>query len=178
MKRLAVYCGSSDDAPESYYAMARTLGSAMAERGIELVYGGGKVGLMGACADACLEAGGRVVGVIPEKLAAREVAHPGCTELFVVTGMHARKQMMISLADAYLALPGGFGTLEELSEVLTWKQIGYHSKPIGILNLGGYYDGLLQWVEHAAKVGFVRPQHRGLFAVIERVEDALSQLGF
>lgn len=162
LKRVCVFCGSSPGARPAYAEAARAMGRALAERGIGLVYGGGKVGLMGVVADAVLKAGGEVVGVIPEALLAREVGHGGVTELRVVRSMHERKATMADLSDAFVALPGGFGTWEEYCEVLTWAQLGIHPKPCGILNVAGYYDPLLALVDHAVSEGFVRPGHRTL----------------
>lgn len=161
-KRLCVYCGSSNHVDEIYRQAARDLGQQLVQRGIDLVFGGGRVGLMGTVADAVLDAGGRVYGVIPEKLQALELGHQGCTELFVVDGMHARKMMMAQLADAFIAMPGGWGTLEELFEATTWTQLNFHHKPVGLLNTNGYYDHLLAWVRHASHEGFIRSEHRDL----------------
>lgn len=163
--RLCIYCGSSDDVDPGYLATAREFGALLARRGIDLVFGGGRVGLMGAAADGALAAGGRVYGVIPRKLMDLEVGHTGCTELFVVTGMHARKNLMASLADAFVALPGGWGTLEELFEVTTWTLLGYHDKPVGLLNTAGYYDDLLAFLARAEAERFVRPADRGVLQV-------------
>jgi len=161
-KRVGVFCGSSRDVDEVYFAAARHVGEDLARRGIGVVYGGGKIGLMGAVADAVLEAGGEAIGVIPESLRALEVGHEGLTELFVVESMHARKAMMAQMSDAFIGLPGGWGTLEELAEVTTWTQLNYHLKPVGLLNVAGYYDRLLGFIRHAADEGFIRPPHREL----------------
>lgn len=166
-RRIAVYCGSSDDVAPRYFDLARAVGRTLAEREIGVVYGGGRVGLMGAVADAALDAGGAVFGVIPRRLQDREVGHTGLTELFIVDSMHARKAMMTHLSDGFVALPGGFGTLEEIVEVATLSMLGYHHKPVGLLDVGGYYRHLLAWVDHAADEGFVRPQHRALFQVAD-----------
>lgn len=162
MKRLAVYCGSASPADPIYIETARHIGRSFAERGIGLVYGGGRLGLMGAVADACLEAGGEVIGVIPEALVSGEVAHRGCTELHVVANMHERKAMFTKLSDGFVTIPGGVGTMDELWEAMSWAQLGYHDKPVGLLNVAGYYDGLIAFADHMAKVGFVRPQHAGI----------------
>ncbi len=154
---ICVYCGSRHGAHAAYTGAARELGTAIGSRGWQLVYGGGKVGLMGEVADATLAAGGRVIGVIPESLQKLEVGHPGLTELHVVPTMHLRKQMMAERADAFIALPGGIGTLEELYEVWTWRQLGYHDQPIGLLNVRGYYDDLLRFMAHTVKEGFLAP---------------------
>ncbi len=161
-RRVAVFCGSSDRVGSGYRDAARQFGRLLAERGIDLVYGGGRVGLMGEVADGALSAGARVYGVIPERLRAREVAHPGLTELFVVTSMHARKQIMSVMADGFVVLPGGFGTLDETFEAVTWTQLGYHRKPVGLLDVGGFFERLVGFLDHAAAEGFVRPVHRDL----------------
>jgi uncharacterized protein (TIGR00730 family) len=152
---ICVYCGSRHGKRPAYTAAARALGTAIGSRGWQLVYGGGKVGLMGEVADATMAAGGRVVGVIPESLKQREVEHRGLDELHVVPTMHLRKQMMAERADAFIALPGGIGTLEELYEVWTWRQLGYHRNPIGLLNTEGYYDDLLRFMRHSVDEGFL-----------------------
>lgn len=162
---LCVYCGSRHGARASYAAAARTLGRAVGERGWQLVYGGGGVGLMGEVADAALAAGARVIGVIPESLKRREVGHSGLHELHVVPTMHLRKQMMAERASAFVALPGGIGTLEELYEVWTWRQLGYHDKPVGLLNTGGHYDALLAFIGHAAAAGYISAAQRALLQV-------------
>lgn len=162
LKRVCVFCGSSPGARPEYAEAARAMGRALVERGVGLVYGGGKVGMMGVLADTVLEEGGEVVGVIPEGLLAREVGHPGLTELHVVGSMHERKARMADLSDAFMALPGGFGTWEEYCEVLTWSQLGIHPKPCGILDVAGYYTPLLAFIDHAVAEGFVRPAHREL----------------
>ena len=163
-RRIAVYCGSSEAVAPEWKAVARAFGGLLAERGIGVVYGGGRVGLMGEVADGALAAGGEVYGVIPAKLQGLEVGHTGVTELFVVDSMHARKAMMAHLSDGFVALPGGFGTLEEIIEVTTLSILNYHHKPVGLLNVAGYFDHLLRWIEHAADLGFVRPQHRHILA--------------
>jgi uncharacterized protein (TIGR00730 family) len=152
---IAVYCGSRHGERAAYTRAARTLGQAIGERGWQLVYGGGKVGLMGEVADATLAAGGRVVGVIPEALMQREVGHADLTELHVVPDMHTRKRLMAERADVFIALPGGIGTLEELYEVWTWRQLSYHQKPMGLLNTDGFYDGLLAFMQHTVDQGFL-----------------------
>jgi uncharacterized protein (TIGR00730 family) len=162
LKRVCVYCGSSIGARREYAAAARSLGQILSKRKLELVYGGGNIGLMGVLADAVMQSGGRVIGVIPESLVAKEVAHKGLTELRVVKSMHERKAMMVSLADAFVAMPGGFGTFEEFCEVLTWAQLGLHRKPHGLLNVAGFYDRFLDFLDHAVEEQFIRPVHRGL----------------
>lgn len=161
-RRICIYCGSSSGRDPRFVETAREVGRHLADLGIAVVYGGGKVGLMGEVADAALRAGGQVLGVIPQKLRDVEVGHEGLTELFVVDSMHARKMMMAQLSDAFVALPGGLGTLEEIFEVVTWSMLGYHDKPCGLLNLYGYFDPLLAFLDHAQGQGFVRPQHRPL----------------
>jgi uncharacterized protein (TIGR00730 family) len=157
-----VFCGSSRGRREAYFAAARETGAELARRGIGLVFGGGSVGLMREVADAALAGGGEVIGVIPEALVAMEVAHHGLADLRIVGSMHERKALMAELADAFVALPGGFGTLEEFCEVLTWSQLGLHAKPCGLLNVEGYYDPLLALFDHAVEERFVHPQHRGM----------------
>ena len=155
MKRIAVYCGSATPENQIYVNVAREIGKALARRGIGVVYGGGRLGLMGAVADSALEAGGEVIGIIPEALVGAEVAHRGCTELHVVENMHERKRIMAEHADAFLALPGGIGTMEEFFEVWTWRQLGYHNKPVGLLNMDGFYDSLLTFLNSAVSSGFM-----------------------
>jgi uncharacterized protein (TIGR00730 family) len=160
MNRVCVFCGSNSGARASYSAAATLMGEVLGRRGMQLVYGGGHIGLMGAVADAVLGAGGRVIGVIPEALVARELAHRGVQDLRVVASMHERKALMAELADGFVALPGGFGTLEEFCEVLTWGQLGLHRKPCGILNIDGYYDALLKQFDLGATEGFIPLPHR------------------
>ncbi len=162
LKRVCVFCGSSPGVRPGYAAAARAMGTLLAERGIALVYGGGRVGLMGIVADAAMAAGGEVTGVIPEGLMAREVGHAGVTELRVVRSMHERKALMADLSDAFVALPGGFGTWEEYFEVLTWAQLGIHPKPCGLLDAEGFYDHLLAFLDHAVQERFLRAEHRAL----------------
>jgi len=162
---LCVYCGSSSGRIETYANAARELAQAMAERNIRLVFGGGRVGIMGAVADEVLRLGGRAVGVIPESLVRKELAHTGLTELHVTPSMHARKTLMAELADGFVALPGGIGTFEEIFEVWTWAQLGFHGKPCGLLNVAGYYDGLSTFLDHAANEQFVRADQRKMLIV-------------
>ena len=157
--RLCIFCGSSTGLNPAFAAAARALGAALAARQIGLVYGGGNVGLMGILADTTLEAGGEVTGVIPHALVAREIAHRGVTHLHVVNSMHERKAMMAELADGFIAMPGGFGTLEEFCEAVTWTQLGVHAKPCGLLNVDGFYDALLAFFAHALGQEFLRPTH-------------------
>jgi uncharacterized protein (TIGR00730 family) len=176
MKRLAVYCGSATPADPRYIEAARAVGHAFAEQGIGLVYGGGRLGLMGAVADAVLAGGGEVVGVIPTALVDAEVAHKGCTELHVVDTMHQRKQLFTDLSDGFVTIPGGTGTMDELWEAMSWAQLGYHMKPVGLLNVAGYYDGLLQFWAKMGETGFVRPQHRGLLIHSDDLGDLLTKM--
>jgi len=162
MKRICVFCGSNAGARSEYAEAARALATVLAERKLGIVYGGGNVGLMGVLADAALARGGEVIGVIPQKLVDKEVAHRGVTELLVVETMHERKALMNDLSDAFIALPGGFGTLDEFFEVLTWSQLGFHGKPCALLNVAGYYDGMLAMLDHAVTERFLRPAHREL----------------
>ncbi|MDR2839248.1 MAG: TIGR00730 family Rossman fold protein [Azonexus sp.] len=167
MKRLCVFCGSSEGHAPLYRAAAEHLGRLLARRGVELVYGGGNIGLMGALADACLAAGGTVIGVIPQALTGKEVAgkkvdHRALTRLEVVDSMHTRKARMAELADGFIALPGGFGTLEEFCEILTWGQLGFHGKPMGLLNINHFYDPLLAMFDRAVADGFLRPENRAM----------------
>ena len=162
LRRVCVYCGSSDAVRDEYRETARGMGRALAGRGLTLVFGGGGTGLMGALADAVLQAGGHVVGVIPQGFNTPKLAHNGLTELRVVSSMHERKAVMADLADAFVALPGGFGTFEELFEILTWAQVGLHQRPIGVLNALGYFDPLLALIEHARREGFIYAEHRSL----------------
>ena len=157
---VCVFCGSKAGSRPEYTQAAQTMGRLLAARRIRLVFGGGNSGLMGAIADACMSAGGEVVGVMPEVLVERENAHPGVTKLHVVRSMHERKALMAALADAFIVMPGGFGTLEEVFEIATWQQIGLHAKPFGFLNVAGYYEPLLKLADHAAAEGFLRLEHR------------------
>jgi uncharacterized protein (TIGR00730 family) len=162
MKTLAVYCGAAHGVNPVYADAARLLARAMVDHNISLVYGGGKVGLMGVIADEVLRLGGEATGVIPRALVEREVGHAGLTRLFVVKDMHERKAMMADLSEGFIAMPGGMGTLEELFEMVTWAQLGIHAKPIGLLNVSGFYDGLRAFVGHQVAEGFVRPEHEDL----------------
>jgi uncharacterized protein (TIGR00730 family) len=173
---VCVFCGSSAGARPSYSEAARRVGTALAGHGLGLVYGGGRVGLMGVVADAVLAAGGRAVGVIPEALAGKEVAHAGLTELHVVAGMHERKAMMAARSAGFLMLPGGIGTFEEFFEVLTWAALGLHARPIGLLNVEGYFDPLLALLDHAAAERFVRPEQLAPLAVSDRPEAIVADL--
>jgi uncharacterized protein (TIGR00730 family) len=165
MRRVCVYAGSNPGSDPVYADAARALATAMAERNIGLVFGGGKVGLMGVLADTILEHGGEAIGVMPQALIDREIGHPGLTDLKVVDSMHERKAQMAELADGFIAVPGGIGTLEELIEVYTWSQLGIHDKGCGVLNTRGYYDGLAKFLDHAVQEGFLRAQHRAVLKV-------------
>jgi uncharacterized protein (TIGR00730 family) len=176
IKRLCVYCGSALGVRDSYREGAMALGGLIAQRGIELVYGGGHVGLMGAVADGALAAGGHVIGVIPRALMERELGHTGIQDLRVVADMHERKMTMADLADAFVAMPGGWGTLEELTEMLTWLQLGIHAKPIGLLNIDGYFDGFLTFADQMIAERFVRPEHQNLLNVETQPAALLDRL--
>ncbi len=176
MKRLCVFCGSSVGGREEYTQQTRELGQLMARHGIGLVFGAGHVGLMGVLADAVLTAGGEAIGVIPQVLVDRELAHGRLTHLHVVGTMHQRKALMADLSDAFAALPGGYGTLDELFEILTWSQLGIHKKPVGLLNVNGFFNPLLSWVSHAASEGFIRTQHAELLHVATEVATMLDVL--
>jgi len=171
-----VFCGSSFGGDQAFRLAAASLGRTIAAHGTELVYGGGKVGLMGTVARAAAEGGGRVTGVIPETLRGRELAYEGCSELRVVATMHERKALMMELSDAFIAMPGGFGTLEELFEVLTWLQLGIHAKPLGFLNTAGYYDRLLDFLGHAVGSSFILPDHLSMIPVSDDPSELIGKL--
>ena len=175
MKRICVYCGSSPGKLTEYRGAARMLGHELAARGLGLVYGGASIGVMGAVADAVLEKGGEAIGIIPFALATREVAHSGLNELFVVDSMHERKAKMAELSDGFVALPGGWGTLEEIFEMLTWAQLGFHQKPCGLLNISGYYDHLYTFLEHAIDQRFVREEYRPMIMMEQTAGDLLDR---
>ena len=177
MQRICVFCGSSPGGDPAYFDAAQEMGREIAARNLTLVYGGGHVGLMGAIADAVLAAGGSVIGVIPHALAVREIAHQRLTRLHVVGSMHERKAMMADLSDAFVALPGGFGTYEEFFEAVTWTQLGVHKKPCGLLNVAGFYDPLVQFLDNAVSEQFVRPQHRSTILVDTHPGRLIDQLG-
>jgi hypothetical protein len=176
VKRLAIYCGSATPADTTYIDAARAIGRTLAERGIGVVYGGGKLGLMGAIADSALAAGGEVIGVIPQALVDAEVAHRGLSELHVVSGMHERKAKFTELADGFVTIPGGTGTMDELWEALSWAQLGYHADPVGLLNVAGYYDHLIAFWERMGEVGFLRAQHRDLLIVADTLDVLLARM--
>ena len=176
MKRLAVYCGSSMGSDPAFAEATRALGLEMARRDIGLVYGGGRLGLMGIIADSVLEAGGEAYGVIPQALIDLEVAHTGLDELHIVTTMHERKAMMTELCDAFIALPGGIGTLDELFEAWSWNALGYHAKPFALLNVGGFWDDLVGLADHITETGFMSPARRAQLLVASDVGDAIDRL--
>lgn len=175
MNALCVYCGSNPGHREVYAAAAENLGRTLVERGIGLVYGGAAKGMMGRLADAVLAAGGEVQGVIPHTLMRKEIAHPTLTRLHVVNTMHERKALMAELSDGFVALPGGFGTLEEIIEIVTWAQLRFHEKPCGLLNVDGFFDHLLAYLDHAEAEGFLKPQHRGMLLVEEEPESLIDR---
>ena len=178
LRSICVFCGSNTGRDGRYRQAATELGRSLVERGCRLVYGGGQVGLMGVLADTVLDLGGEVIGVIPKRLATRELLHPRATKMHRVASMHERKAKMGRLSDAYLALPGGYGTLEELLEVITWSQLGIHKKPIGLLNVAGFFRPLVAAFDHAVHEGFIRREQRGLFLVesdADRLLDALAR---
>lgn len=177
MKKVAVFCGSSSGNAREYSQSAVELGTALAKRAIPLVYGGGKVGLMGQIADATLAAGGRAIGVMPEALVKREIAHPGLTELHVVPDMATRKAKMSELSDAFIALPGGSGTLEEITEQWTWGQLGIHGKPVAFLNINGFYNHLQAFIAHATEQWFMKPEYRDMLVFGETAEQILETMG-
>lgn len=176
IRRICVFCGSNPGASPMYAEAARALGATLAGRGLGLVYGGGKVGLMGAVADGALAAGGEAIGVIPHALVAREVAHQGLTDLRVVDSMHERKALMAELADGFIVLPGGIGTLEEFFEVWTWAQLGLHARPIGLLDVAGYYKQLRGFIDHAVAERFLHPDHRSTVLIDEEAGRLLDRM--
>jgi uncharacterized protein (TIGR00730 family) len=177
MKRVCVFCGSSVGNQSIYRETAEAMGTLLAKEKIALVYGGGHVGLMGVIADACLAGGGEVIGVIPQALADREIAHSGLTDLRVVDSMHTRKALMAELSDAFIAMPGGVGTFEEFFEAITWTQLGLHRKPCGLLNAGGFYTPLVAFIDQAVSEGFIKPIHRSMMVVDDNPERLLNTLG-
>ena len=176
MNRLAVYCGSATPRDPRYIALAREVGETLAARGIGVVYGGGKLGLMGALADGALAAGGEIIGVIPEGMVRAEVANLACTELRIVQTMHERKAAFTELSDGFLTLPGGVGTMDELWEAVSWAQLGYHEKPVGLLNAFGFYDGLIAFNRHMVEVGFVRPVHAAIIIAESELDALLDRM--
>jgi len=176
IRRLAVYCGSASPADPRFLELADAVGRSLARRGIGVVYGGGRLGLMGALASGALEEGGEVIGVIPEAMVSREIANTDCTELRVVSGMHERKSAFTDLADGFLTLPGGVGTMDELWEAVSWAQLGYHAKPVGLLNAFGFYDGLVTFTRHMTEVGFVREVHARILIVREELGELIEAM--
>ncbi len=176
MKRIAVYCGSATPADARYVTLAREIGQELARRGIGVVYGGGRLGLMGAVAYGALDAGGEVIGVIPEGLVNSEVANNDCTELQVVSGMHERKKRFTDLSDGFLTIPGGVGTMDELWEAVSWAQLGYHAKPVGLLNAFGFFDHLLAFNRHMIEVGFIREAHAGIILAEADLDVLLARM--
>lgn len=176
IKSVCVYCGSNFGTDPIYTEAARAMGRTLAERGLRLVYGGGQVGLMGVVADACIDAGGEVTGVIPDFLHHKEIAHPRVKDMHIVSSMHERKLMMADNADAFIAMPGGLGTLEELFEVWTWSQLGRHKKPVGLLNMKGYWDKLTGFLDHMREEGFVEGRHRDMLVQGETPDAVLAAL--
>lgn len=174
--RIAIYCGANGGSDPLYRQAAAGVAAFLAGEGIGLVYGGGNVGLMGCIADAALTAGGQVIGVIPQSLMEKELGHGGVTELHVVCSMHERKQMMVDLSDGFIALPGGFGTLDELFETLTWLQLSFHAKPVGLLNVNGFFDGLLLFLDHMTSQGFLKQEHRECLLVAEDPAELLAKM--
>ena len=177
MRRICVFCGSSPGNDPAYAALAHSVGEGLARRGIGVVYGGGRVGLMGVVADSALDAGGEVIGVIPQDMVDRELAHSGATEMRIVGTLHERKAVMAELSDAFIALPGGLGTLEELAEVVSWAQLGLHAKPIGLLGVGAYWADLLRWLDGAVAAGFVAPANRRLILEAASFDELLARFG-
>jgi len=177
VKRIAVYCGSATPQDPRYMELAREIGGGLARRGIGVVYGGGRLGLMGAVAKGALDAGGEVIGIIPEALASSEVANNDCTELHTVSGMHERKQRFTDLSDGFVTIPGGVGTMDELWEAISWAQLGYHTSPVGLLNAFGFFDHLLAFNRHMAEVGFIRTAHQGIMIADETLDGLLDKMG-
>jgi len=176
MKSLCVFCGSATGTTPKYVEMARKLGEWLAKNDITLVYGGATIGVMGAVADGVMNGGGKVIGVIPQSLVDYEIAHPGLTELHIVSGMHERKAMMYNLSDAFVSLPGGMGTLDEMFEILTWAQLKYHNKPCYLFNFDGFFDSLLAYLHHAHNEGFIKGEHMKLLKEIKKIEELSVEL--
>ncbi|OYW76568.1 MAG: Rossman fold protein, TIGR00730 family [Verrucomicrobia bacterium 12-59-8] len=176
LRRICVYCGSSAGTDPIHRAAAHALGVFLAQSGIGVVYGGGNVGLMGALADGALSQQGEVIGVIPKSLMEKELGHGGVTELHVVRSMHERKQLMVDLSDGFIALPGGFGTLDELFETLTWLQLSFHDKPVGILNVGTFFNGLIDFIAHMSQSGFLKPEHAACILVENEAAALLARM--
>lgn len=174
IRNACVFCGANEGNEPGFKLAAQALGSGLAQLKVGLVFGGGRVGIMGLIADAALKSGGQVQGVIPQALMDREVAHKSLTRLHVVQTMHERKKLMFDLSDIFLTLPGGFGTLDETFEILTWRQIGIHAKPVVLINIGGYFTPMLEFIDHAVKAGFVKREHRQMFLTVNSAEEALA----
>ncbi|MBI3818075.1 MAG: TIGR00730 family Rossman fold protein [Planctomycetes bacterium] len=176
MKRICIFCGSASGNRPEYVKIAAACGAALARAGIGVVFGGGKVGLMGAVADGALAERGEIIGIIPRALRDRELCHPGVADMRVTGSMHERKMLMHDLSDGFIALPGGLGTLDELFETLTWLQLGYHKKPVGILNINDFYGPLLAMLDHAAAAEFIRPEHRAMLLVAGSIDELLQRM--
>ncbi|HQU84895.1 MAG TPA: TIGR00730 family Rossman fold protein [Pyrinomonadaceae bacterium] len=176
MKRICVFCGSNPGIDPIYLETAEKVGKFLGENGIELVFGGGRVGLMGRIADTVMANGGKVIGIIPKGLSDREVAHQGLTELKIVGSMHERKALMAELSDGFIALPGGVGTFEEFCEIVTWAQLGIHEKPCALMNVGGFYNAFIAMFDHSMNQGFIRPQHRELVLVDDKIEELYEKM--
>lgn len=175
-RRLAIYCGSASPPDPSFLALAREVGETLARRGIGIVYGGGRLGLMGALADSALAAGGEVIGVIPDAMVSTEVAHFDLSEIEIVASMHERKARFAQLSDGFVTLPGGVGTMDELWEAVSWAQLGYHAKPVGLLNAGGFFDHLLAFNRHMIETGFIRPGHAGIIVTRPDIDSLLDAM--
>lgn len=176
LRSVCVYCGSSNRVDDRYRTAATRMGTLLAKAGLAVVYGGGRVGLMGIVADSALAAGGEVVGIIPSHIRDMEIDHPGLSELHVVDSMHTRKMMMFDRSDAFVVLPGGLGTMDETFEIITWRQLGIHDKPVVLVNENGYWDPLLAMVDHMIETGFAQPEHRGLYRVVDGVDAVIDAL--
>ena len=176
LNKIAVYCGASSAVEDKYMETAFNVGVSLARNNIEVIYGGGNIGTMKAVADGALSEGGLVTGVIPHKLQELELAHPNIQKMYVTQSMHERKALMAQLSDGFIALPGGYGTLEELAEVTTWSQLNYHSKPVGLFNAFGFYDHLIQWIEHASNERFIRPEHKTLIVTATDISTLLNKM--
>lgn len=176
MKRLAVYCGSASPEDPRYVELAAEVGAELARRGVGIVYGGGRLGLMGALAAGALARGGEVIGVIPEEMVSREIANRDCSELIIVRSMHERKATFTELSDGFLTLPGGVGTMDELWEAVSWAQLGYHGNPVGLLNAFGFFDGLIAFTHHMVQVGFIRPAHAGIIIAEHELDLLLARM--
>jgi uncharacterized protein (TIGR00730 family) len=177
LRSVCVYCGSSSRVSDRFKEAARLLGATLADSKIDLIYGGGRVGLMGIVADSTLEGGGKAVGIIPNHIRDMEIDHPGLTELHVVDSMHTRKMMMFDRSDAFVILPGGLGTLDEMFEIVTWRQLRIHDKPVVLVNIDGYWDGMIAMLDNMIKAGFVQPEHKNILTVVDTVDAIIPALG-